>query len=433
MGGLRSAYNEIRSGGIKWEDPLVQFQKISGNEFERALLSRVINTIAKGSEFGKTILENAAKNGYTLCMDHLFNAAGLCDCDKKMLILNPAFPEDRLVSTLVHEARHAEQDGNATWKEDRGKLTFKSDIMLSRAQEADAQAAATAVCFEIRANTGNAGPLSEMSGNYPFIVGYLAQEAKDKNAPVTDKMMQGAFKAWYMDTGMMETYEQCYQVSHMKNVTRKAGFKETAFDTQLTSAQIVSALCVKKDGSSYFEDDKDVLADRDRCSITAETMKVCEKFFKSRKEKTGKSADESYKTLKVRYGERSFKNKIDGLKRAFSSEYRETSRRDKNDEIGFKKEGSSSDIRRINHLINDLCEDPEKRKTLTALKTAGYAIGFENAMRLDTVRDDYKKVVLLNPALKDDKLKDALLSQGEKVAARTVVQTKMAVLSAGRS
>lgn len=433
MGGLRSAYNEIRSGGIKWEEPLVKFKEISGNEFERALLSRIINTVAKGSEMGKTILEHAAENGYTLCMDHLFNAAGLCDCDKKMLILNPAFPEDRLVSTFVHEARHAEQDGNATWTEDRGKLTLKSDIMLSRAQEADAQAAATAVCFEIRANTGNGGPLSEMCKNYPFIVGYLTQEAKDKNAPVTNKMIQGAFKAWYMDTGMMETYEQCYQISHMKNVSRKNSYTETTFDTQLSSAQIVTALCVNKDGSCYFEDDKNVLTDRDRCSITVETMKVCDKFFKTREEKTGKTVDKTYETLKIRYGERSFKSKKDALKRAFSSEYRKTSNRDKNEEIGFIKEGSSRDIRRLNHLVNDLCENQENRKKLMALKSAGYSIAFENAMRVNTVRDDYKKVILLNPALKDENLKDALVSQGEKVVARTAVQAKRAVLLAGRS
>lgn len=426
MGMLNAAYNEIRRGEIKWEEPLIKFNEITGTEFERAQTSHIINTIARGTEIGKTILEKAAQNGYSIHMNYISGAAAACDSKNKRIILNPAFSEDMLISSIVHEARHAEQDANATWTGERGAFTMETELMLSRAQEADAQAIAAAACFEIRANTGNAGPLAEMYQCDSSIVGPLAGAAESKTSAVTGEMLRAAFKGWYKNESIVESYEKCYQCAQMGYAMAKDDYSKTPYDKALTSAQIVSAFCKTPDGKCYFENDKDVLADRDRCSVCEETAEKFDRFFKQRKEKTGQPADETYKALKIRNASRGFRNKVNDLKRAFTSEYWKTSYRDKNDELGLKKEGSSSDIRRINHLVNDLCEDPDNRKTLTALKTAGYAIGFENGMRVGAVRDDYKKAVLLNPAMKDDKLKEALLSQSEKVGARTAVRTRMA-------
>ncbi|MBR1777791.1 MAG: hypothetical protein IJ752_04310 [Alphaproteobacteria bacterium] len=426
MGMLNAAMNEINRGEIKWEEPLIAFKEINGTDFERAQAFHIINTIAKGSKIGKTVLEKAAENGYTIHMDYISGAAAACCSQNKRIILNPAFSEDMLISSMVHEARHAEQDMNATWTGERGAFTIETELMLARAKEADAQAIAAAACFEIRANTGNAGPLAEMYQCDSHIVGPLNNAAADRNSPVTTKMLQEAFKGWYNNESITETYERCYQVAQMNYASEKGDYSKTPFDKPLSSAQIVTDLCKAADGSCYFENDKDILADRDRCAISAETLKAFDKFFILREQRTGMPADGTYEALKVRNGSRGFKNSVDDLKRAFSSDYRKTFSRDKSEEIGLKKEGSSLDIRRINHLVNDLCADPENRKKLTALKSAGYTVAFENAMRLGTVRDDYKKMVLLNPALKDEALKGALLMQGEKIETRISVQTRMA-------
>ena len=426
MGMLEDAFNEVRQEEVKWEEPLIDFKEITGTYAERAQLSHIINTIARGTEIGKKILEKAARNGYTLKMASLSGVGGFCNSQKKTIVLNSDFSESFLVSTLVHEARHAEQAMNATWTGERGSFVVESDLMLSRAKEADAQAIAAAACFEIRSNTGNSEPLCVMYDKDAYIMGALEKAAKSKKAPVTEKMLQAAFKGWYEGLEKVEAYEKSYQCEQMQYAVARGDYSTTPYSKKLSSSQIVTALCKTSDGMCYFEDDKDVLSDRDRCSVCQETAEEFERFFKLREKTTGQPTDKTYETLKVRDAFRGFRNTFNDLKRAFSSEYRKTSYRDKNDEIGLKKEGSSSDIRRINHLVNDLCEDNESRKKLMSLKTAGYAIGFENAMRVGSVRDDYKKVVLLNPALKDDKLKDALLAQSEKIAARTAVQTRMA-------
>lgn len=428
MGMISSALDEMDREEIKWEEPRIGFKKLCGTEQERARLSNLINTIAGGSEIGKAILEQAAANGYTLSMAFMMDAAGSCNSEKKQIVLNPSCSQDMLVSSLVHEARHAEQAERATWTGARGAFTMKTDLMLSRAEEADAQAAAAAACYEIKVKTGNSGPLYSMYDTDPCIVSALTKAAEGKDAPVTDKMMQAAFKGWYRNDDMVIAYEECYQVAQMEYASRKKDFSQTPYNKILSSSQIVTAICVNPDGKSYFENEKNVLTDRRLSAINSETMKVCDRFFKKREELTGQPADKSYQSLKIRDGERSLKSVFYDLKRRFSSEYRKTSYRDKTNVLDLRVEGDSSDARRINHLVNDLCENGESRKKLTALKTAGFSIAFEESMRVGVVRDENKKFILLNPAMEDDGLKKALVLQSERVEARTAALNRLTAL-----
>ena len=434
MGLVSSALDEMNGREeIAWEEPLIGFQKILGTEYERARISNVINTIARGSKIGKAVLEQAAANGYTLYMDFMTDASAACFVDKKKIVLNPSFPQETLISSLVHEARHAEQAERATWTGERGAFTMKTELMLSRAEEADAQATAAAACYEIRATTGNGAPLRNMYETDPYIVGALTNAAEGKNATVTDKMMQAAFKGWFDNDEIVIAYEQCYQVAQMENASRKKDYSRTPYNKTLSSAQIVTAFCVNPDGKSYFADDKNVLTDRRLSAVNANTVKAFDKFFQKREERTGKPADKSYKTLKTRDGERSLKVAFKGLKRNLSAEYRKTSERDKSNSLGLKLEGDSSDIRRMNHLVNDLCENQENRKILTVLKKAGYSVAFEESMRVGAVRDDYKKSILLNPAMEDNGLKKALLLQSERVETRMSAMNRLMAMRQKKS
>lgn len=432
MGYLDAAYNEINRGAaIKWEEPLIKFRAVDGSRDEQAQVSYIINTIARGSKIGRSLLESAAADGYKIKMEYMSDAAAAVSSESKVIFLNPSFPEETLISSMVHEARHAQQDKNATWTGKRGDFTPEADLMLSRAKEADAQAAAAAACFEIWAATGNSGPFTEMKQTDPLIVGPLESAAKDSGKVVTGEMMRAAFNGWYDNESMVEIYEKNYQVAQMRHAAATGRFNESPFDRPLTSEQIVSAICRAPDGSCYFEGDKTVLNDRDKCAVSEGTMDSFEKFFASRMEQTGIPADETYGGLKIRNGSRGLKNRIRDLQRAFSKEYLKTSDRDKTESVGLKKEGKASDVRRINHLVNDLAEDKTSRSSLAALKSAGYTIAFENAMRTAAVRDGRGKRVLLNPALRDDALKAALLNQGKQVAALelAVAEKRRAALS----
>ena len=254
MGIMDEAYEEMRRGELKWEEPLIKFKEITGNEYERTLASYVINTIARGTEIGKTILEKAAENGYAIHMANMTGAAGACDSRSKSIILNPSFSEDTLISSLVHEARHAEQDKNATWTGERGVFTMETELMLSRAKEADAQAIAAAACFEIQVNTEDSGPLDAMREIDSHIVEPLMMAAESRT--VTEKMIQAAFKGWYDGEATVEEYEKCYQRAQMEYAMSKDDYSKTPFDKPLTSAQIVTALCKMPDGKCYFENSK---------------------------------------------------------------------------------------------------------------------------------------------------------------------------------
>lgn len=419
MGILDAAYNEIHRGTpIKREDPLIKFQEVSGTDYEQAQAFYVINTIARGSKIGRSLLEKAAADGYKIKMNYVAGAGAVCNSEAKVIVLNPAFSEETMISSMVHEARHAEQNKNATWTGSRGDFSIETELMLSRAMEADAQSVAAAACFEIFATTGNSGPLTEMRLTDPHIVLPMESALKNVKSPVTAEVLKAGFNGWFEHTSTVETYEKCYQVAKMNYANGTGDYSRAMFGKTLTSEQIVSAFCIDPEGKCYFEDDKTVLKDREKCAVSEGTMAEFEKFFTLRRERTGMPADESFTTLKIRDGKRGFKNKINDLKRAFSQEYRQTAKRDKSDEIGLTKEGGSSDVRRINHLINDLSADKSDRLLLTELKTSGYTIAFENAMRKPSVRDERAKMILLNPALKDDALKNALKEQCGLLAAR---------------
>ena len=52
-------------------------------------------------------------------------------------------------------------------------------------------------------------------------------------------------------------------------------------------------------------------------------------------------------------------------------------------------------------------------------------MAFEESMRVGAVRDDYKKSLLLNPAMEDNGLKKALLLQSERVETRMSAMNRL--------
>lgn len=426
MGIISEARDEL-DGIIKeipWEEPLIPFTLYADNERHKARLSHIINTVAKGSPFGKALLESAANAGYSLSMEYMRSAAGCCDAREKRIFLNPSLTDDSLVSTLVHESRHAQQDERAEWSIERGWHDFVSEVMFCRASEADAQAAAVAACHEIAVNTGNKAPYYCMREGDPFIVGGFSSKKEPHSDRVTPEMFQAAFDGWYKNTSMVEAYEGDYFSGKMRQAIRSGDFSQTPYDRPLTSRRIVEAFCTDMNGECYWKHDPDVLSDRNKLSICSGTRKVADKFFKVRQEKTGKPADLSYSDLKVRDGEASFSESVGLLKRAFSGEYLKSFARDLKAEVDFEKEGSLLEKQRMNHLVNELCKDANAKKAVKALKAAGYSLAMESLGKSVSVRDERNKVVILARQASDRSLKDALLKEAKAAGASEAARLK---------
>lgn len=429
MGILDEAREELRqsAASLKWEEPLVKFDLIGESQEQKNRLSHIVNTVAKGSPFGKKILQDACDAGYSLAMEHMFGALGACEPEHKKIMLNPSMPNEDLVSTLVHEARHAQQDIRAPWLTERGNSEFATELKLYRAAEADAEVAAVAACYEIKQNTGNNAPYSASADRDALIVSAFAAQA-GSSTKVTSAMLRAAFNGWFEDQPITEEYERSYLVDEMNAVVKSGDFSKMKGNQSLSSRQIVETYCTDADGNCYWSTDPDVMEDRDKLSVGSKTRKAAEKFYQARLEKTGREIDATYADLKVRGGVLSAGEGKSLLKQAFSKEYRQTFVRDLKAEVDFEKHGSLLEKRRMNHIVNELSRDAKAKKELETLKKAGYALTMESLGKSAAVRDNKNKVVVLARRASDKELQAALLREAQSVAAvnQTLLKQKAA-------
>ncbi len=432
MGMLDEAREELRQSAIslKWEEPLVKFDLIGDSQEQKNRLAHIVNTVAKGSPFGKKILEDACNAGYSLAMEHMFGALGACEPENKRILLNPSMPNEDLISTLVHEARHAQQDIRAPWLTERGNSEFATELKLYRAAEADAEAAAVAASYEIKQNTGNAAPYAAGADRDALIVSAFSAQI-DASGKVTPAMFRAAFNGWFENQPITEEYERSYLIDEMNAVVKSGDFSKMKGNQSLSSRQIVETYCTDANGECYWSTNPDVLEERDKLSVGSKTRKAAERFYQARLEKTGREVDPTYADLKVRDGGMSVRESKNLLKQAFSKEYRQTFTRDLKAEVDFEKEGSLLEKRRMNHIVNEICRDKNAKKELEALKKAGYSLTMESLGKAAAVRDNKNKVVVLARRATDAQLQSALLKEAKAVAVFENAVMRKTALSRG--
>lgn len=302
---LRKAYiPEVVSDVYPDEAPLVDIRikerhrKKRRGEAKR--LTSLVNTIARHSPFGRAVLEDAAKDGYTLLFENQKDSCGFCDKEAKVIALNPALSDELLTATLAHESRHAQQFSRGA-EDNFGLFNLQGELMYTRAMEADAETAAAATCHEIRVNSGNGGPWKEFAEDSVKIAQGFIVNAPTPDAPVSDKMLQGAFNGWYQDIPMMTAYEECYIVDTMEYAMRDSAGKMPPYNKKITSGKIVNLFCSDADGKCYWAENTAVLNDKDKLSIAPETYHTAKKFFSVREMRTGEKKDPSLERLKVRF------------------------------------------------------------------------------------------------------------------------------------
>lgn len=285
------------------EAPLVDIEvkgrKGQRKESDEYRLISLINAIARSSAFGRAVLEDAAKDGYTVVMENQRGSCGFCDEQQKVIALNPVLSDDLLVATLAHEARHAQQFSRGA-ESAFGVFNLKSELMYTRAMEADAETAAAATCHEIRVNTGNEGPWKAFSEDSVEIAAGFMRAAPTQDAALNDKMLQEAFNGWYQDIAMMTSYEESYIVDTMKYGIKRQT-RMPAYDKSVESKEIVSLFCSNAEGKCYWENNKDVLNDKEKLSIDPMTYNMAKMFFKVREMRSGQKPDPTLETLPVRF------------------------------------------------------------------------------------------------------------------------------------
>ncbi|MBR1945357.1 MAG: hypothetical protein IJ846_03595 [Alphaproteobacteria bacterium] len=249
--------------------------EIVGDENTQLRITAMINQIVE-SDTGRQTLEIASKAGYKLGMEFGFGCNGGCNKEKKNIVLNPVSRDDVLVGVLIHECRHAGQFERGEYDASDDKRprneTIKTNVMRTRAVEADAQATAIQVLGEMM-EKGNEQPLFAFcrQPDNQAIGKAFERALYEENALENGKARTAAFLAWYENEPVKKAYDEAYQVEMMTRREARGDNRTDTYAVSQPAAKIVKDLCLNNDGSCYFSEDPKVLESGHYVTVHRET------------------------------------------------------------------------------------------------------------------------------------------------------------------
>lgn len=260
----------------------------------------LVNRLAK-SPCGLETLEIARDGGFTFSFfDGNTRCCGACDEAGKWIKLNPAMTDEKLVGTLCHEARHAGQFVRGA-HEGFGVQDVRSELILFRSMEADAQTYAVTACQEL-AEQGDRGPYLRFQERYPEIERAFSTARAENGGVVNHDVMTATFKGWYDQNRIKTVYEESYQVEPMLTELSKlmVGHEPSyKYDRKVSGADAVAMAGWTKNGN-YFTDDPAVLETGKYVEVADTSLTAIRNFFKARETLTGMAPDTSIEGLPTR-------------------------------------------------------------------------------------------------------------------------------------
>ena len=220
-----------------FEQPREDKAAVEKREAARAeRVEKLLARICKASPLGKKIVESAVNRGICIGMEgNMGNCLGVYTPSVKYVALDEKAPDAKLLSTIVHECRHSEQNPIRDHS-----YSVYSNVAEVRALEADAMAHECAAVYQMRkAEPDTYAAFCDRHGG--MMKAYEASFEKDKDA---DKAKSEAFKAWYDHASYVENYDRSvvdfmemgklYSGAYKKEITPKQlsgefGYVDEAF------------------------------------------------------------------------------------------------------------------------------------------------------------------------------------------------------------
>ncbi len=263
---------------------------------EMPRMIHIVNRLAK-SEAGRETLEIANKAGVKFgFLDAKTNCFGCYfGGDMKYIGLGPMASDDKLVSTLCHESRHAGQAERMKGMPDRDQLNVASIVRYSRAKEADAQAYAVKACKELEMQ-GDKGPLATFAKFYPPIYKSYEQ-AFAKEGVLNDKVVSEVFKGWYDQTRTKQNYEEGYIIEPMHDAIKGNFTRMYTFAENVNSKTVVEKVGWTKNGNYLSAENPNFLDEPRFASVGERTKSDAQAFFEIRYRCAGIAPDKSVDAL----------------------------------------------------------------------------------------------------------------------------------------
>lgn len=206
-------------------------------------MHRLLERASKFSPTAAEVIDDAQSRGCRYdFMSGIDGYVGFYDARTNSVYLNVMLSNDELVTTLVHESRHAVQP-NCLLSADKN---IRTNLQINRSKEADAMAFECSSAFEMQYNYPKAWHLFKKE--HPQIAVAYAREIKqsgDRNFAIGE-----AFKAWHDDIGYVSEYD-CDVIKYLSFQSKRAGKK---FLTGNMQPQEISGLFCTHHGKGYLND-----------------------------------------------------------------------------------------------------------------------------------------------------------------------------------
>lgn len=214
------------------------FMNSRDEEADYKRLRHLIDTATKYSPTAAAVI-GAAKTGY--CFEEI-DSIGSCDILLGLVRLHPKYPDEMLLSTLVHECRHAVQQV----KGEGSQYDIRTNLQWNRAMEADAMAFQCAAAYEMKDDLP--AVWAAFNREHPQVA--LSYAGTLKNTDDQDKALSAAFKAWHDDEKYVAGYDS-RQIEWVQKWALKSESKET-LSAAIAPEQIGEEIC-RQNGKSYLE------------------------------------------------------------------------------------------------------------------------------------------------------------------------------------
>lgn len=270
------------------KEPLALPVRLKGSAKEKRQLTYIINEMCK-SDAGMSVIETALDNDYTFLFDKSIGGVyGYADSSEEVCALNPNYPAADLITTIAHELRHVQQFETEIYEEcDPYGASVKSNLMLTRAMEADAEAYGCLVSWELN-EQGSPDAWNTFKADFPEVAKPF-EDALNENGDI-DEARTAAFMGWFDNLSRRDSYDAGYveTMKHVKTDNSLKNFKPERFIDEICQAG----------GDAYFTQDYAVIGS-DKCvSIGPETKKALKEIFDKRADE-GKKPETTLDKLPV--------------------------------------------------------------------------------------------------------------------------------------
>lgn len=206
---------------------------------DEARVKKLIEKVGRSSPLGKQIIKDALDNGATIELRDDMDAVGTYFRDSRSIALNKHHSDAELMSTLVHEAKHADQELYVG----PSKYSMYTSVAIVRAKEADAMVHQCAAAYQMRMVEPEA--YLSFAGKHPKVM--LGFQTEFESSKDMKKALNAGFKAWYDDKTYVGKYDN-------RTILGLSGgsLSSKAYKTEL-SGDDLSAFVRTREGASYVE------------------------------------------------------------------------------------------------------------------------------------------------------------------------------------